>query len=188
MRNIGTRALALILADAHHAAADRIFYLVDLIDQGKLDADALTFSSSDPADLAEQALDLVKIEPRRPSGPTRAETIKSAKTCPECRARNFRTFQVDGRKSYRCFSCGYIPTGDKVGKKPADQLLSKPCPRCKTGAYRNVTRKIEGRRYQCRICDSCGYASNDTLKRAFAVDIMEKAAERKGASMQEVRP
>ena len=47
MKNIGTRALALIIAEGFrysglHNASDRIFYLVDLIDRKEIDPDTLS--------------------------------------------------------------------------------------------------------------------------------------------------
>ncbi len=177
-KNFGTRALAIVLAEAHHAAADRIYFLVEQMDLGKLDTDALTFSKSDPVSLAESALELVRVEPLcHRTGPKPKAQISSAKRCPACRAKDYRGRMENGNRKWVCFSCGHVSGGHGHARRPADELTSPPCPKCGANGYRNWSARIGGKRIQARVCDECGYTPNPSAKREIATHVMRNKAQ-----------
>lgn len=189
-RNPGTRALLLIFADSLRAQSERICFIVDQIDKGIIDPDTIPIVTEDIIETAADTLEVTtptttSTTPKR-SGPPVQTIIKSAKVCPVCRARDFRTTQKVKVKFYKCFACGYIPTGERLARRDGDDLTSRPCPKCSSPAYRNVTRRIDGKRLQCRICEKCGHASSEEIKRMFAIDIMQRKAEQLQAQNQEV--
>lgn len=165
MKNFGARALAIIFADSLIAQSNRIMQIVDMIDRGELDPDALGIATEDMSEAMEKTLDVVKVEKKKPAktpvpeydfaglvkkpnvsrirGMLPEDVSPSARKCPACKRMDLRNVRLDGIQRNRCHSCGYIsPRRDE---------------RCDCGEKFGFAKKVvEGETIRYRLCPECG--------------------------------
>jgi Zn ribbon nucleic-acid-binding protein len=186
MRNLGTRALAIIFADSLVAQSNRIMQIIDMIDRGELDADTLGISVEDMSEAAEKTLDVVKVEPKKTTKPKPApieydleglvpkpnrtqrirgmlpaEVSPSARKCPACKKMDLRNQRIDGIQRNRCNTCGYIAI--------------KRDEKCSCGeTFKFAKHVVDGETIRYRLC-KCGKSNLEGILRVREAKIRVEA-------------